>query len=33
MAAANALGCRQLHSEEMADGREIDGTTIINPFR
>src|SRR5258708_37306888 len=33
LAAAGALGCRELYSEDMAHGREIDGTTIINPFR
>src|SRR5258708_2467191 len=33
LAAANALGCRELCSEDMAHGREVEGTTIINPFR
>jgi predicted nucleic acid-binding protein len=33
LAAANALGCRELYSEDMAHGREVEGTTIINPFR
>ena len=33
VAAARALGCRELYSEDMAHGREIEGTTIINPFR
>ncbi len=33
IAAARALGCRELHSEDMAHGREIDGVTIVNPFR
>lgn len=33
IAAARALGCRELYSEDMAHGREIDGVTIINPFR
>jgi predicted nucleic acid-binding protein len=33
VAAARALGCRDLYSEDMAHGREIEGTTIINPFR
>jgi predicted nucleic acid-binding protein len=33
VAAANALGCRELYSEDMAHGREVEGTTIINPFR
>jgi predicted nucleic acid-binding protein len=33
IAAARALGCRELFSEDMAHGREIDGVLIINPFR
>lgn len=33
VAAARALGCRELLSEDMAHGREIEGTVIINPFR
>jgi predicted nucleic acid-binding protein len=33
VAAANALGCPELYSEDMAHGREVEGTTIINPFR
>jgi predicted nucleic acid-binding protein len=33
VAAAGALGCRELYSEDMAHGREVEGTTIINPFR
>jgi predicted nucleic acid-binding protein len=33
VAAARALGCRELLSEDMAHGREIEGTMIINPFR
>lgn len=33
IAAARALGCRELYSEDMSHGREIDGVTIINPFR
>jgi predicted nucleic acid-binding protein len=33
LAAASTLGCRELYSEEMAHGREVEGTTIINPFR
>ena len=33
VAAARALGCRELYSEDMTHGREIDGITIINPFR
>ena len=33
VAAARALGCRELLSEDMSHGREIDCVTIINPFR
>jgi predicted nucleic acid-binding protein len=33
IAAAQALGCRELFSEDMAHGREIGGVRIINPFR
>jgi predicted nucleic acid-binding protein len=33
IAAARALGCRELYSEDMSHGREIDGVTIVNPFR
>ena len=33
IAAARALGCRELYSEDMSHGREVEGVTIINPFR
>jgi predicted nucleic acid-binding protein len=33
IAAARALGCRRLYSEDMSHGREVVGVTIINPFR
>jgi len=33
IAAARALGCRELLSEDMGHGREIDGIIITNPFR
>ena len=33
VAAARALGCRELNSEDMRHGRQIEGVTIINPFR
>lgn len=33
VAAARALGCRELLSEDMAHGREIEGVRIIDPFR
>ncbi|QJU56478.1 PIN domain-containing protein [Sphingomonas sp. AP4-R1] len=33
VAAAQALGCNILYSEDMQDGRIIDGLRILNPFR
>jgi predicted nucleic acid-binding protein len=33
IAAARALGCRELYSEDMSYGREVEGITIVNPFR
>ena len=33
VAAARALGCEQLYSEDMNHTRELEGVTIINPFR
>lgn len=33
VAAAGVLGCRRLYSEDMSDGRDIDGVRIVNPFR
>jgi predicted nucleic acid-binding protein len=33
IAAARASNCRELHSEDLAHGRVIDGVTIVNPFR
>jgi predicted nucleic acid-binding protein len=33
VAAARALGCRELLSEDMAHGRDIEGVRIHNPFR
>jgi predicted nucleic acid-binding protein len=32
IAAARALGCRTLYSEDLSHGREVEGITIINPF-
>lgn len=32
IAAARALGCETLYSEDMSHGRSIEGLTIINPF-
>jgi predicted nucleic acid-binding protein len=33
VAAARALGCDEVLSEDMSHGREIEGITITNPFR
>jgi predicted nucleic acid-binding protein len=33
VASARALGCRELFTEDMTHGRQIDGVMIINPFR
>ena len=33
VAAARAQGCEILYSEDMQDGRIIDGLRIVNPFR
>lgn len=33
VAAARALGCRELFSEDMAHGREVEGIVVSNPFR
>jgi len=33
VAAARALGCQELYSEDMSHGREVEGVTIINPFK
>ena len=33
VAAAKALGCRELFSEDMVHGRDIGGVRIVNPFR
>ena len=33
IAAARAMGCAELYTEDMSHGRQIDGVTIINPFR
>jgi len=33
IAAARALGCRTLYSEDLSHGREVEGITIVNPFR
>ena len=33
IAAARAIGCTELYTEDMAHGHRIDGVTIVNPFR
>jgi predicted nucleic acid-binding protein len=33
IAAARALGCAELYSEDMTHGRRIDTVTIVDPFR
>ena len=33
LAAARALGCRELLSEDMTHGREVEGVRIVDPFR
>lgn len=33
VAAARALGCRELYSEDMSHGQRIDHVVIVNPFR
>lgn len=33
IAAARALGCRELYTEDMTHGREVEGVALIDPFR
>jgi predicted nucleic acid-binding protein len=33
VAAARALGCGEVYSEDMTHGRDVEGTIIVNPFR
>jgi predicted nucleic acid-binding protein len=33
IAAARALGCQELYTEDMSHGRQVEGVLIINPFR
>jgi predicted nucleic acid-binding protein len=33
IAAARALGCPELLTEDMSHGRRVEGITILNPFR
>jgi predicted nucleic acid-binding protein len=32
-AAAQAFGCRDLYTEDMSHGRQVEGILIINPSR
>ena len=32
IAAALALGCRELYTEDMQDGLTVDGLRLVNPF-
>jgi predicted nucleic acid-binding protein len=32
-AAARALGCGELYSEDMSHGQEVEGVVIVNPVR
>jgi predicted nucleic acid-binding protein len=33
VSAARALGCREILSEDMAHGQEMEGMVVVNPFR
>jgi predicted nucleic acid-binding protein len=33
IAAARALGCAELYTEDMQHGRQVEGVRIVNPFR
>ncbi|MEO5348116.1 MAG: PIN domain-containing protein [Magnetococcus sp. YQC-3] len=33
IAAARASGCREIYSEDLSHGREVEGILIIDPFR
>jgi predicted nucleic acid-binding protein len=33
IAAARALGCGELYTEDMSHGRVVEGVTLVNPFR
>ena len=33
LATARTLGCRELLSEDMSHGQEVEGVRIVNPFR
>ncbi len=33
LAAARALGCRTLYSEDLSDGQQYEDVTVVNPFK
>jgi predicted nucleic acid-binding protein len=33
LAAAKRMGCHTVFSEDLNDGQEFDGVTVINPFK
>jgi predicted nucleic acid-binding protein len=33
IAAARAVGCRELYTEDMTHGREVERIVVLNPFR
>jgi predicted nucleic acid-binding protein len=33
VAAAQALGCQEVHSEDLRHGQQIGGVIVVNPFR
>jgi len=33
VAAARALGCKVVQSEDLSDGQDYDGVEVVNPFR
>jgi predicted nucleic acid-binding protein len=33
VAAAQIAGCEELYSEDLSDGRQVNGVLVVNPFR
>lgn len=33
LAAAKQMGCRAVYSEDLNDGQDYDGMTVVNPFK
>ena len=33
IAAAQIAGCETLYSEDLSDGRQVNGVVVVNPFR